>query len=245
MIELIYGFIFIFVAVILSIREDIRLEGEILYSAFLALIQLIMLGYVLIYVFEYGGMITTYVIILIMILTATYIVNNKISTKINSNKRFMFFYISLTILIVALFTLMLLRFSNIIPYESRYIIPLMGMVIGNSMNTIHLALDKIVDHIRSNRDILWGYLALGASEFQALKPFMRVAITSSLIPKINMTKSVGIIFIPGTMTGLLLSGVDPLYAAKVQIIIMWMLLGTGLLSGLILCYLSYRELVRI
>ena len=121
----------------------------------------------------------------------------------------------------------------------------MGMVIGNSMNTIHLALDKIVDHIRSNRDILWGYLALGASEFQALKPFMRVAITSSLIPKINMTKSVGIIFIPGAMTGMLLSGADPLYAAKIQVMIMWMILGNALLSGLILCYLSYRELIRI
>ena len=245
MVELIYGFIFILIAIILSIKEEIRLEKEILYSAFLALVQLIILGYVLIYVFEYGGMVITYIIVLVTILTATYIVNSKMSTKIKGNKRYMFLYISLTLLTVTLFTLMILNFSYVVPYEPRYIIPLMGMVVGNSMNAIHLALDKIVDHIRSNRNILWGYLALGASEFQALKPFMRVAITSSITPMMNMMKSVGIIFIPGAMTGMILSGADPLYAAKIQVIIMWMLLGTALLSGLILCYLSYRELIRI
>jgi len=243
MVELIYGFIFILIAVFLSIKEDIGLEREILYAAFLALVQLIMLGYVLLYVFNYG-MLLTYVMILIMILTATYIIYSKIGEKVGS-KRNMFIYILLTLLTVTLFTLVVLKLSSLIPYKPRYIIPLMGMVIGNSMNTLHLALDKIVDHIRSNREILWGYLALGASEFQALKPFMKVAITSALIPKMNMTKSVGIIFIPGTMTGMLLSGADPLYAAKIQVIIMWMILGTALLASLILCYLSYRELIRI
>jgi len=243
MVELIYGFIFILIAVFLSIKEDIGLEREILYAAFLALVQLIMLGYVLLYVFNYG-MLLTYVMILIMILTATYIIYSKIGEKVGS-KRNMFIYILLTLLTVTLFTLVILKLSSLIPYKPRYIIPLMGMVIGNSMNTLHLALDKIVDHIRSNREILWGYLALGASEFQALKPFMKVAITSALIPKMNMTKSVGIIFIPGTMTGMLLSGADPLYAAKIQVIIMWMILGTALLASLILCYLSYRELIRI
>ncbi|MBW9223998.1 iron export ABC transporter permease subunit FetB [Methanothermococcus sp. SCGC AD-155-E23] len=243
MVELIYGFIFILIAVFLSIKEDIGLEREILYAAFLALVQLIMLGYVLLYVFNYG-MLLTYVMILIMILTATYIIYSKIGEKVGS-KRNMFIYILLTLITVTLFTLVILKLSSLIPYKPRYIIPLMGMVIGNSMNTLHLALDKIVDHIRSNREILWGYLALGASEFQALKPFMKVAITSALIPKMNMTKSVGIIFIPGTMTGMLLSGADPLYAAKIQVIIMWMILGTALLASLILCYLSYRELIRI
>jgi len=242
--ELIYGFIFIMIAVFLSIKEDIGLEREILYAAFLALVQLIMLGYVLIYVFNYGGMLITYVMILVMILTATYIVYSKVCKKIG-NKRNLFLYISLTLLTVTLFTLIVFKLSSLIPYQPRYIIPLMGMVIGNSMNTLHLALDKIIDHIRSNREILWGYLALGASEFQALKPFMKVAITSAIIPKMNMTKSVGIIFIPGTMTGMLLSGADPLYAAKIQVVIMWMILGTALLASLILCYLSYRELIRI
>ncbi|HIP15997.1 MAG TPA: iron export ABC transporter permease subunit FetB [Methanothermococcus okinawensis] len=249
MVELIYGFIFILIAIILSIKEEIRLEKEILYSAILALIQLIILGYVLIYIFEYGGIVITYIMVLLMILTATYIVNSKMNAKIKENKRYnkryMFLYISLTLLTVTFFTLMVLRFSHVVPYEPRYLIPLIGMIVGNSMNAIHLVLDKIVDHIRSNRSILWGYLALGASEFQALRPFMRVAITSSVTPMMNMMKSVGIIFIPGAMTGMILAGADPLYAAKIQVIIMWMVLGTALLSGLILCYLSYRELIRL
>ncbi|MBW9221933.1 iron export ABC transporter permease subunit FetB [Methanothermococcus sp. SCGC AD-155-C09] len=242
MIELIYGFIFILIAIILSIKEELKLERELLVSAILALIQLIFLGYVLIYVFKYGGMAFTYLIISIMILTATYIVDSKIGIK---HKRKMFIYLLLTFLIITIMTLSILVFSKIIPYEPRYIIPLMGMAIGNSTNTVHIALDKIIDHIKSNRGVLWGYLALGASEFQALKPFMTVAIKSSIVPSMNMAKSVGIIFIPGAMTGMILSGVDPLYAAKIQIIIMWMILGNALLSGLILFYISYKELIKV
>ena len=242
MIELIYGFIFILIAIILSIKEELKLERELLVSAILALIQLIFLGYVLIYVFKYGGMAFTYLIMSIMVLTATYIVYNKI--EIN-HKRKMFIYLLLTFLSIAIVTLSILIFSKIVPYEPRYIIPLMGMAIGNSTNTVHIALDKIIDHIKSNRDVLWGYLALGASEFQALKPFMKVAIKSSIVPSMNMVKSVGIIFIPGAMTGMILSGVDPLYAAKIQIIIMWMILGNALLSGLILFYIGYKELIKV
>jgi len=242
MIELIYGFIFILIAIILSIKENLKLERELLVSAILAFIQLIFLGYVLIYVFEYGGMAFTYLIICIMILTATYIVNNKIKVI---HKRKMFIYLFLTFLIITIITLSILVFSKIIPYEPKYVIPLMGMAIGNSMNTVHLALDKIIDHIKSNRDELWGYLSLGAGEFQALKPFMTIAIKSSIMPTINRAKSVGIIFIPGAMTGMILSGVDPLYAAKIQIIIMWMILGNALLSELILFYISYKELIKI
>ena len=242
MIELIYGFIFILIAIILSIKEELKLERELLVSAILALIQLIFLGYVLIYVFKYGGMAFTYLIMSIMVLTATYIVYNKI--EIN-HKRKMFIYLLLTFLSIAIVTLSILIFSKIVPYEPRYIIPLMGMAIGNSTNTVHIALDKIIDHIKSNRDELWGYLSLGAGEFQALKPFMTIAIKSSIVPSMNMAKSVGIIFIPGAMTGMILSGVDPLYAAKIQIIIMWMILGNALLSGLILFYIGYKELIKI
>jgi putative ABC transport system permease protein len=141
--------------------------------------------------------------------------------------------------------LLILIFSNIVPYEPRYVIPLMGMVIGNSMNTVHLTLNKIIDIVKSNRDELWGYLSLGATEFQALKPFIKNAINSAIIPQMNRTKSVGIIFIPGAMTGMILSGADPIYAAEIQIVIMWMILSGSVISGLLICYLMYKELVKL
>ena len=133
---------------------------------------------------------------------------------------------------------------KVVKFEPIYVIPLMGMVIGNTMNTVHLALDKIIDMVKSERDVLWGYLALGASEIEALRPFIKNAVKSAVIPQMNRTKSVGVIFIPGAMVGMLLSGANPIYAAEIQIIIMWMVLSSAIISGILICYLMYKDIIR-
>ena len=239
--NLIYSFIFVIVALILAFKEKLGIEKEILFVSILALIQLFILGYILIYIFTFG-MAFAYLLMLIMIFVASYIVNKEIKLH---NKKMLFSYLFLTYLATAIVSLLILIFSNIVPYEPRYVIPLMGMVIGNSMNTVHLTLNKIIDIVKSNRDELWGYLSLGATEFQALKPFIKNAINSAIIPQMNRTKSVGIIFIPGAMTGMILSGADPIYAAEIQIVIMWMILSGAVISGLLICYLMYKELVKL
>ncbi|WP_421078321.1 iron export ABC transporter permease subunit FetB [Methanothermococcus sp. Ax23] len=239
--NLIYSFIFVIVALALSFKEKLGTEKEILFVSILALIQLFILGYILIHIFTLG-MAFAYLLMLIMIFVASYIVNKEVKL---SNKKKLFSCLFLTYLTTAIVSLLILIFSNIVPYEPRYVIPLMGMVIGNSMNTVHLTLNKIIDIIKSNRNELWGYLSLGATEFQALKPFMKNAINSAIIPQMNRTKSVGIIFIPGAMTGMILSGADPIYAAEIQIVIMWMILSGAVISGLLICYLIYKELVKV
>jgi putative ABC transport system permease protein len=239
--NLIYSFIFVVVAIALAFREKLETEKEILFVSILALIQLFILGYVLTYIFSLG-MAFAYLLMLIMIFVASHIVNKEVKLP---NKKRLFFCLFLTYLTTAIVSLLILIFSNIVPYEPRYVIPLMGMVIGNSMNTVHLTLNKIIDIVKSNRDELWGYLSLGATEFQALKPFIKNAINSAIIPQMNRTKSVGIIFIPGAMTGMLLSGADPIYAAEIQIVIMWMILSGAVISGLLICYLMYKELVKL
>ncbi|AEH06633.1 ABC transporter permease [Methanothermococcus okinawensis] len=239
--NLIYGFAFVIVAMIIAFREKLGIEKEILFASFLALVQLLILGYILVYIFAYG-MGFAYLLMLIMIFVASYMVNKKVKLH---NKKKLFLSLFITYLTTAIVSILILIFSNIVPYEPRYIIPLMGMVIGNSMNTVHLTLNKIMDLIKSNRDELWGYLSLGATEFQALKPFTKNAVNSAVIPQMNRTKSVGIIFIPGAMTGMILSGADPIYAAEIQIVIMWMILSGAVISGIAICYLMYKELVKI
>lgn len=239
--KLIYSFIFVIVAMIIAFKEKLGIEKEILYASILALIQLFVLGYILTYIFSLG-MAFAYFLMFIMIFVASYMVDNKIKLP---NKKKLFFCLFITYLTTAIVSLLILIFSKVIPYQPRYVIPLMGMVIGNSMNTVHLTLDKLIDVVKSNRNELWGYLSLGASEFQALKPFMKNAINSAIIPQMNRTKSVGIIFIPGAMTGMLLSGANPLYAAEIQIVIMWMILSGAVISGLLICYLIYKDLVKI
>ncbi|ACV24683.1 ABC transporter permease [Methanocaldococcus fervens] len=241
MIELVYAFIFVIIAVIIAHREELDIEKKIIYVSILALIQLIVLGFVLLYVFSYG-MIGAFLMISVMITLASFLIMKEINLK---NRKKLFISLFITFLTTATVSLVILIISKIIKFEPSYVIPLMGMVIGNAMNTIHLTLDKIIDSVKSERDILWGYLALGATEIEALKPFIKNAVKSALIPQMNRTKSVGVIFIPGAMVGMLLSGANPLYAAKIQIVIMWMILSSAVISGVLICYLMHKEIVKV
>ncbi|MEO2117305.1 MAG: iron export ABC transporter permease subunit FetB [Methanocaldococcus sp.] len=240
-VELSYAFLFVIVAIIVSYRERLGIEKKILYVSILALIQLFILGFVLLYIFSYG-MIGTFLMISVMITLASYLIMKEINLN---NKIKLFISLFVTFLVNVTVSLAILLISHVIKFEPIYVIPLMGMVVGNTMNTIHLALDKIIDLVKSEKDILFGYLALGATELEALKPFIKNAVKSAIIPQMNRTKSVGVIFIPGAMVGMLLSGANPLHAAEIQIVIMWMILSSAVISGILICYLMYKEIIRV
>ena len=241
LIELTYAFMFVIVAVLIAYREKLGIEKKIIYVSILALIQLFILGFVLLYIFA-SGMIGAFLMIFVMIILASYLIMREIELK---NKTKLFISLFVTFLATTTVSLAILIIPKVVKFEPIYVIPLMGMVIGNTMNTIHLALDKIIDMVKSERDILWGYLALGASEIEALRPFIKNAVKSAVIPQMNRTKSVGVIFIPGAMVGMLLSGANPIYAAEIQIIIMWMVLSSAIISGILICYLMYKEIIRV
>ena len=240
LIELTYAFMFVIVAVLIAYREKLGIEKKIIYVSILALIQLFILGFVLLYIFA-SGMIGAFLMIFVMIILASYLIMREIELE---NKTKLFVSLFVTFLVTTTVSLAILIIPKVVKFEPIYVIPLMGMVIGNTMNTIHLALDKIIDMVKSERDILWGYLALGASEIEALRPFIKNAVKSAVIPQMNRTKSVGVIFIPGAMVGMLLSGANPIYAAEIQIIIMWMVLSSAIISGILICYLMYKEIIR-
>ena len=240
LIELTYAFAFVIIAVLIAYREKLGIEKKILYVSILALIQLFILGFVLLYIFA-SGMIGAFLMIFVMIILASYLIMREIELE---NKKKLFICLFVTFLTTATVSLTILLIPRVIEFKPVYVITLMGMVIGNTMNTVHLALDKIIDMVKSERDVLWGYLALGASEIEALRPFIKNAVKSAVIPQMNRTKSVGVIFIPGAMVGMLLSGANPLYAAEIQIIIMWMVLSSSVISGILICYLMYRDIIR-
>ncbi|UXM84951.1 ABC transporter permease [Methanococcus aeolicus] len=239
--NLIYSFSFVLLALALAFKEKLGIEKELIYTSILALIQLFILGYILITIFSYG-MITAYLLMMVMIIAASFMVYKKIKIP---NKKKLFLNLFITFLGTAIISLLILVFSTVVPYEPQYLIPLMGMVIGNSLNTAHLTLDKIIDEVKSRKDELWGYVALGATDFQATKPFIKSGVNSAIIPQMNKTKTVGIIFIPGAMTGMIIGGADPIYAATIQIVIMWMILSGAVASGLLICYLSYKDFVKL
>lgn len=138
--------------------------------------------------------------------------------------------------------LIVLAVSKAMPLQPQFIIPLAGMAFGNSMIICSLALNRLIREIQVNKPVIETMLSLGASSKQALHEYGKMSISASLIPTIDSLKTLGIIFIPGAMAGLLIAGTDPLVAAQYQIIVYLMIVGGGILTSLSIVYLSRKKI---
>jgi putative ABC transport system permease protein len=143
--------------------------------------------------------------------------------------------------VAAVANLSVLLLLQIVPLTARYLIPFGGMVIGNSMNTASLTLTRIRDDIAEQRLKVEAALALGATSRQAVSPILRTALQRAMIPLIDATKTTGIIFLPGAMVGMILAGADPLEAVRLQIVVLYMLLGSVSIAAILVGLLSYRS----
>ncbi len=124
-------------------------------------------------------------------------------------------------------------------YEARYVIPIAGMVIGNSMNGLALSLERVFSDLRKRKTEVHALLALGATPWEAALPSMRTALSAGLIPTINAMSAAGIVFIPGMMTGQILAGVDPPKAAVYQIVVMLMISAATALGSMTAVFSAY------
>lgn len=110
--------------------------------------------------------------------------------------------------------------------EARTLIPMAGVMVGNSMAATVLVSRRVYEELRDKRDDVEARLALGQSSADAARPHVRAALRTALIPQIEATKAVGLVFLPGAMTGLILAGVDPVDAVQVQTAVMFLILGS-------------------
>lgn len=126
-------------------------------------------------------------------------------------------------------------------YDPYYLIPFGGMMIGNGMHVLALALDRLSGELTSRRDQVEAALTLGADPAQAAAPALRAAIRAATLPLVLELSTVGLVQIPGTMSGIILGGVDPAIAVKYQMIVMYAWVSTGLLAVLIGTRLALKE----
>jgi putative ABC transport system permease protein len=124
--------------------------------------------------------------------------------------------------------------------EPRYLVPVGGMVIGNAMTAAAVALNRLADEVHDRAGLIEATLALGATSRQAAEGLVRRSLRSGMIPLIDSTKTTGVVFFPGAMVGMLLAGADPLDAVRLQLILLWALLGSVALSSLVAVSLGYR-----
>ena len=140
----------------------------------------------------------------------------------------------------AAITLGLVLALGIFEAKPRYLVPVGGMVIGNSMTAAAVALNRLADEVSGQARQIEATLALGATARQAAATLVTRSLRSGLIPLIDSTKTTGVVFFPGTMVGMLVAGAEPLDAVRLQLILLWVLLGSVSVAALIATSLGSR-----
>ncbi|MCY4145834.1 MAG: iron export ABC transporter permease subunit FetB [Chloroflexi bacterium] len=227
---------FILVAAAVSRWQSSDLEKDLLIATVRSFVQLIAIGYVLELVFELDSPLFTVVILLVMTVTAGRTTAQRAQHTPNAQLISLLAIGAGSALTIGL--LVALGVFDFVPHD---IIPIGGMVIGNSMTTATLVITRLSSDFHEQRDMIEGKLALGATSRQASLTQFQRAIRSALTPIIDTTKTVGLIKLPGAMTGMILAGASPLEAVQLQIIVMYMLVGAATFTGLIAAWLTYRQ----
>ena len=127
---------------------------------------------------------------------------------------------------------------DIIPSGARYVIPIAGMIVGNSMNVASVTAVRLVQDAGDRRPQIEAALALGASPRQCTADIIRRSVRLAMVPVIDSTKTMGIVFLPGAMTGMILAGADPLQAVRLQVVVVFMLLAAVSLTATIVSLLA-------
>jgi putative ABC transport system permease protein len=186
----------------------------ILYALFRMLIQLMLIGYVLIYIFASESPYLITLILSIMLIAASAIAMRPLQKQHRSH----YLYAFISIFIGGIFTLLIVAFGvvELDPwYEPRFLIPIAGMIFANSMNAVSISAERFETE------------SLRESTYHEARA---ISYKAALIPIINALFAVGLVSLPGMMTGQILSGVDPLIAVRYQIMVMLMILGSAGIS---------------
>ncbi len=230
------AFALVLVAALVSRWQTLDLEKQIIVASVRAFVQLIAIGYALTFIFDADNPAAILLILAIMTAIAGYTAGKR-GEGVPHSGRVALAAISFGTAL----TLGSLLALNIFEFTAQQIIPIAGMVIGNSMNVCSLVMGRVRDEVNGRSGEIEAALALGANGRQAAHPYLRAALHSGMTPIVDSTKTVGLIQLPGAMTGMILAGASPLEAVQLQIIVMYMLIGAASFTGLATVWLTYRQ----
>ncbi|AKH88785.1 iron efflux ABC transporter permease subunit FetB [Edwardsiella tarda] len=224
------------IALVISGREKLGLGKDILWSVSRAIVQLIVVGYVLKYIFHLDNALLTLLMVLFICVNAAW--NAKKRSKNLSNA----FAMSLIAIVTGTaLTLTILIVSGSIVFTPMQVIPIAGMIAGNAMVAVGLCYNNLRQRFHDERQRVQEMLSLGASPKQASAAIIRASIKAAMIPTVDSAKTVGLVSLPGMMSGLIFAGIDPVKAIRYQIMVTFMLLSTASLSTIIAGYLAYAK----
>jgi putative ABC transport system permease protein len=223
-------------AAAVSLWRQADLERDIGIAVVRSFIQLTAIGYVINLIFESDELLLVFALLVVMVVFGALTARSRAKRVPGA----------LGPLLIALgvagaTTLGLVVALGIFKPEARYLVPVGGMVIGNAMTASAVALNRLGDEMADRRAGIEATLALGASAREAAAPIVRRSLRSGMITLVDSTKTTGLVFFPGTMVGMLLAGADPIDAVRLQLILLYALLGSVAIAALIATALAYRN----
>ncbi|HEY7453676.1 MAG TPA: iron export ABC transporter permease subunit FetB [Thermoleophilaceae bacterium] len=223
------------VAIAVSFWRRAELEQDIAVAVLRSFLQLTAVGYVIQAIFDADSLWLVVALLAGMVGFGTWTARGRAKAVPGVT-----WAIALALTVAAAVTLGLVLALGVFKAEPRYLVPVGGMVIGNTMTAVAVALNRLADEIHDRRREIEAMLALGATSRQAARATVTRSLRSGMIPLIDSTKTTGIVFFPGTMVGMLVAGAEPIDAVRLQLVLLWVLLGAVALGGLIAVSLGYR-----
>ncbi|MBT4993422.1 MAG: iron export ABC transporter permease subunit FetB [Candidatus Marinimicrobia bacterium] len=238
--DLLVSLFFIAFSLFLIKKWKLGLENTLLIGSLRTFVQLTLMGYVLTWFFDQQHWAFMLMLLLIMILIASYE-----GTRRQKNSIPHFFPAMLVALLssaIIILGTILLFILDVKPWYSPYAaIPIGGMIIGNGLNSTALTANRFVGELKHREKEIETLLALGATPKLAVFDAMKASIHAALIPNINAMMTVGLVQLPGVMTGQILAGIDPIIAVRYQIMIMYMWFTTATMANMIMLAIVYRQ----
>jgi putative ABC transport system permease protein len=237
----------VLVAIALSRWQWLGLERGFLVGAVRAVVQLVAVGYILVYLFEANRWWLVLLALAVMLAAATATATAprpRRGQMAAAGEREALWGISGTAMLLSS-GLTLAYVTQVVLhvrpwYEPRYLIPLFGMIVGNAMNGAALAAERLASEMEVRRAEVEAYLALGATPARAAAEPVRRALVAALIPSVNGLMTVGLVQLPGMMTGQILAGQSPLLAVRYQVVVAFMLAGATAMTA-VMVVLWYRR----
>jgi putative ABC transport system permease protein len=227
----------------LSWRLRLGVERRVLIAAARSTVQLILLGLVLKALFETTDPLLIGLLALFMLSVAGWEVMARQKRRFRGPWGY---GIGATSMFLSSFSITVLALTVVIRvepwYQPQYLIPLLGMLLGNTMNGIAIALDSLTRQATDARARIEARLMLGANWGEAIEDIRRDALRSGLIPIVNAMATAGVVSLPGMMTGQILAGSPPMEAAKYQLLIMFMIAGGTGLGSVAAVWIGSRRL---
>ena len=227
-------------AIGLSAWEKLGLELNLVTATGRTILQLLVLGYVLDFIFALDNVWGVLAILAVIITITAIVARNRISPKIPLVLPLVWGAIFISTAVTVLYA----NFLIIQPdrwYEPRYVIPLAGIVLGNAMNAAAIAGERLVSTMNAQSVEIETHLSLGATPEQAVSQYRKAAIRAAFLPTINQMTLVGMVAIPGITTGQLLAGIRPIDAVSYEILIIFMVAASNLLTTILVTRGLYRQ----